>query len=210
MVGLGAGSTISHLVDIIKEQGRDLPMLFLTSSYQTFELLRKSDLIVIPINAVSSTDIYIDGCDQVDKDLNALKSGGGIHTREKILAKMAREFILIGDESKWVEQFDGKYPVVLDVIPEAFKSVSERVRKLYPQSRLELRFGKEKEGPVITENGNYLLEVWFHEWPILSELQATLKSLTGVIETSLFDNLAHRAILAGNSGTRVIERPLKK
>lgn len=185
-------------------------MLFLTPSFQTFQLLRKYELMVIPANSVPAIDIYVDGCDQVDQDLNALKSGGGIHTREKILATMAKEFILIGDESKYVEQFDGRYPVVMDVLPDALNLVMERIRVNYPESRIMLRNAKEKDGPVVTENGNYLLDIWFEHWPHLSELQSNLKGITGVIETSLFYNLAQRAILAGEKGVRVLEKPQTK
>ena len=75
--------------------------------------------MVQPIAAFKSIDIYFDGCDQLDSELNALKIGGGIHTQEKLLASMANEFILIGDESKLVQNFDNRFPVVIELLPQA-------------------------------------------------------------------------------------------
>lgn len=205
-VGLGAGSTVEHLVRIIGDHHESLSMTFVTSSPQTLALLKKYMLPVATLQTVCEIDICVDGCDQMDYHLNALKSGGGIHTREKILASMALEFILIGDEGKRVPQFDGKYPVVLEVLPEALHLVTQKVPLLYPQSRLHLRQSLQGNSPEMTQNGNYLLEVWFTTWPNILELDTGLKLITGVVETSLFFQLAHKAILAGNSGVRVYER----
>ncbi len=207
LIGLGAGSTIAHLVEILNEHKNETPVKYLTSSFNTLQLLRKYDFDVIPINSVAAIDIYVDGCDQVDRNLNALKSGGGIHTSEKLLASMAKEFIIVGDEGKYVDDFDSRFPVVIDVLPEAFNFVLAQLAMLYPGVKTALRLSDKKDGPVITDHGNYLVDIWFQSWPELSGLNLTLKSITGIIETSLFCDLAHKAILTGKDDIRILENP---
>src|SRR5664279_1727507 len=89
-VGLGAGSTIAYIVEYLKAKINDgLSIQLVSSSFTTRQLLLKENLPVLPIEFCKEIDIYFDGCDQFDKQLNALKSGGGIHTQEKLLASMA-------------------------------------------------------------------------------------------------------------------------
>ena len=75
--------------------------------------------------------MYFDGCDQFDKDLNALKSGGGIHTMEKLFASMAKEFILVGDDSKYAEQLTTTFPLVLEVLPQAMSFILAKLPFLF-------------------------------------------------------------------------------
>jgi len=134
IVGFGAGSSIAHLVNGIKSlPGLAGTITTVTSSYNTRLLLQQSGLVVREMGDLSEIDVYFDGCDQFDSRLNALKSGGGIHTREKILASMAGEFVLIGDASKYVDKLDGKYLLVVEVIADALAFVMSRLQQLlYP------------------------------------------------------------------------------
>ena len=151
--------------------------------------------------------MYIDGCDQLDKDLNALKSGGGIHTREKLFASMAREFVLVGDAAKYCEHFDTRFPLVIELLPEALAFVPVRIQSLFPGVRCEIRISDKRDGAIITDHGNYLLDVWFSSWPDLSKLNVMMKTIAGVVEISLFYGLAHKAILAGNDGVKILNKP---
>jgi ribose 5-phosphate isomerase A len=206
-VGLGAGSTIAFIVELLSEQVKaGLELNVLTSSFSTNQLLLQKGFSVLPVADVEKIDIYFDGCDQVDHHLNALKSGGGIHTKEKLLASMATQFILAGDESKYVAQFTTACPLVIEFLPEALRYVPVRIQQLFADVKVVMRMSDKKDGAVITENGNYLLDVWFDSWPELSQLNPIIKSITGVVETSLFYNLAHKAIIAGNDGVRIIEK----
>ena len=207
IVGLGAGSTIAHLVKLLLPKiTAGLPIQFVTSSYHTHQLLIQHALPVLPVSGLEKIDVYFDGCDQVDMQLNALKSGGGIHTMEKLLARMSDQFIIIGDESKLVERFDQKYPVVLEVLPQAAGYVPAYLQKLFPSSRNEYRVSEKKDGYVITENGNYLLDLFLSEWPDLLTLNGTLQNITGVLETSLFYRLANKAIISGVNGVKILEQ----
>ena len=206
-IGLGAGSTIAYMIELLAEEVRKgLALKVLTSSFTTHQLLLQNGFFVQPITDIAEMDIYFDGCDQLDKDLNALKSGGGIHTREKLLASMAKQFILVGDEAKYVEQFDTRFPLVVELLPEAFSYVSINIQKLYPGVKSVIRMSNKKDGAVITDNCNYLLDIWFASWPDLAQLNRKIKEITGVVETSLFYKLADKAIIAGENGIKILEK----
>jgi ribose 5-phosphate isomerase A len=206
-VGLGAGSTIAYMVEFLAEEVyKGLEVKVLTSSFKTRQLLMQTGFFVNNIPDFAEIDFYFDGCDQMDKDLNALKSGGGIHTREKLLACMAKQFILVGDETKYSEHFDNKFPLVVEFLPEALNYVPVYIQKLFKDVRIEIRMSNKKDGVVITENGNYLLDVWFSRWPDLNLLNSMIKGMTGVVETSLFFNLAHKAIIAEKDGAKTLEK----
>lgn len=208
IVGLGAGSTVAHMVEwLASPTGRQLGIQVLTSSYSTAELLIKNGITVHPISAYDRTDIYFDGCDQLDKNLNALKSGGGIHTMEKLLARMADQFILIGDESKLVEQFDGHYPIVLELLPQAVGFVPVCLNRMFPNAKTSFRLSDKRDGYVITDNGNYLLDLWLYQWPELFTLDLELKTIAGVVETSIFYNIASKAVIAGKAGIQILDKP---
>ena len=208
LVGLGAGSTIAFMVELLSEQVKGgLDIKVLTSSFITRQLLLQKGFTVLPAADVEKIDVYFDGCDQVDHNLHALKSGGGIHTKEKLLASMATQFILAGDERKYVEQFTTACPLVIEFLPEALRYIPARIQQLFADAKMGMRMSDKKDGAVITHNGNYLLDVWFGRWPELSQLNSQIKKITGVVETSLFYNLAHKAIIAGSDGVKIIEKP---
>ncbi len=209
-VGLGAGSTIAFMIEFLADELKNgLAVKLLTSSFTTHQLLVQNGFTVLAIADVAEIDIYFDGCDQFDKDLNALKSGGGIHTREKLLASMARQFILVSNEAKYAERLTTKFPLVIELLPESYRFVLASIQKLFPDVKLVLRKSDEKDGAAITDNGNYLLDLWFTSWPDLGLLNNQLKAITGVIETSLFYQLADKAIIAGGDGIKILEKNTK-
>ncbi|CAN5481411.1 ribose 5-phosphate isomerase A [soil metagenome] len=206
-IGLGAGSTMAYIAGLLNEAiSKGLKINVLTSSYTTRRLLEGFGINVVAANAISFIDIYFDGCDQVDKNINALKSGGGIHTQEKILASMAKEFMIVGDEGKYVKTFDTKYPLVIEILPQAISYVVSVIEKLFPGVVTSLRINDKRDGAVISENGNYLLDVFFKEWPELSALSNATKYITGVVETSLFYNIASSFIMGSKDGVQVIKK----
>lgn len=205
-VGLGAGSTIAYLIDFLKKERQNgLQVKLVTSSFSTRQLLLKNEFDVLPIASLSKIDIYFDGCDQLDKELNALKSGGGIHTHEKLLASMADQFVLLGDETKLVDSFDNRFPVVVELLPEAYNFAPSKIQSLFSNIKSNFRTSDKKDGLVITDNGNYLLDLWFQTWPDLATINPILKTVSGVVETSLFYNMAHKVIIAGQDGVKVLE-----
>ena len=205
-VGLGAGSTIAYLIDFLKKEWENgLQVKLVTSSFSTRQLLLKNEFDVLPAASLRTIDIYFDGCDQLDKEFNALKSGGGIHTQEKLLASMADQFVLLGDETKLVDSFDNRFPVVVELLPDAYSFAPDRIQYLFPGVKSIFRVSDKKDGLVITDNGNYLLDLWFQAWPDLATINPVLKTVPGVVETSLFYKMAHKVIIAGQDGVKVLE-----
>jgi len=136
-----------------------------------------------------------------------LKSGSGIHTMEKLLASMAKKFVIIGDDSKFVQKLDPAFPLVLEVLPVAMAYVQRIISSLYPVSVLAIRLLPDQEyEPVLTRNGNFLLDCHFQEWPELEDLQVQCKKITGIVEISLFYQLVNGAIIAGKDGISRYER----
>ncbi|MEI3798145.1 MULTISPECIES: ribose-5-phosphate isomerase RpiA [unclassified Chitinophaga] len=206
-IGLGAGSTIAHLVNYLKAAETLFKSITtVTSSFNTQQLLQDHGFNTKQPGELSQLDIYFDGCDQFDHQLNALKSGGGIHTREKLLAAMADKFILIGDGSKYVTQLYTTFPVVIEVIPEAVPFVMKQLKKIFSLANPVIRLSNKKDGAVITENGNLLIDIWFRSFPPLDSLNHRLKEIPGILETSLFYNMAHAAIIAGKNGVEIIPK----
>jgi len=206
-IGFGAGSTMVNLIGLIQgDEALAASLTTLSSSFTTRRLLQQGGFAVREMGWADQVDHYFDGCDQFDRRLSALKSGGGVHTTEKVLASMADEFIIVGDFTKRVERLESTYPLVLEVIPEALAFVSDRVKKFFNPVRSELRLSNKKDGAVITERGNFLIDCWFDPFPEPAVINDRMAGISGVLEHSLFYNLAQRAIVAGPDGVRYYTR----
>jgi ribose 5-phosphate isomerase A len=203
-IGLGAGSTIAHLVEMVSNNDRLKPsVIFTSSSFKTTNLLQERGLRVVSPSLLKHIDIYFDGCDQFDAELNALKSGGGIHTTEKILASMAKEFILIGDDGKYTEKLDTKYPLVVEILPQSLQIVLSRLATMFPGAQIKQRIRTQKDGAVITENGNMLVDIYFEKVVAPEILNLEVKMIHGIVDHSLFYRMATKALLAGEKGIAV-------
>jgi ribose 5-phosphate isomerase A len=206
-IGLGAGSTVAHLVHLLRAKYQaNMPLRLCTSSFTTNALLQQLQLEVLSITAIDHIDIYFDGCDELDADLNALKSGGGIHTMEKLFASRSSQFIILGDQKKLVTKFTGNVPVVAEVIAWASSYVFNQIQKSLSPLKIEWRMSNKSDGPVVTSSGNYLLDIYFAEWPELATLNHQLKMITGVVEISLFHKLVDMAIMGTDEGIKILKR----
>jgi ribose 5-phosphate isomerase A len=199
-IGLGDGSTVRQLAGYVIEGIRaGLNLSVYTSSFQTQDFLQDGGINVSDISRADSLDLYFDGCDQIDFQLNALKSGSGIHTMEKLLASMAKKFIIMADAPKYVSKLESKIPLVLEVLPLANLFVHKEMQVLYPEAKLSIRKTPDDENqPALTRNGNYLMDCRFPEWPETAIIQDQCNQITGVVEISLFYELVDEAIIAGN------------
>jgi len=204
-IGLGAGTTIANLVALLAaESSLAASLTLVSSSFKTTGLMLDNGLNVRSITLTKSLDIYFDGCDQFDAELSALKSGGGIHTSEKILATMAAEFMLIGDAAKFVNKLDATYPLVIEVLPAALPLVMRQLNGYFPDARINTRMSDKKDGATVSDNGNLLLDVYFTQLPPLPQLNVQVKMIPGVVEHSLFYRMAGKAIIAGDEGIKII------
>lgn len=202
-VGLGGGRSIAYLIEYIRED-KDLKVKIVTPSTQTKMLCIENGLEVLHTGFVDKVDIAFDGCDQVDENLNALKSGGGIHTKEKLIASMSDEYILLVDEAKVEKVLTFKAPVVLEILEDSFKYVERKVLEL--GGKPTVRTSDIKDGFTISDNGNLLMNVSFDNVKDINELSSSLINTCGVLETSLFTNVITKAIVASENGIRVISK----
>ena len=200
VVGLGGGSTISYLIDYVKD--KDIKVV--SPSSKTVLLAQKMGLTVLNTQYVDHVDIAFDGCDEVDSHLNALKSGGGIHMQEKIIASMADEYIVLVDESKFHETLAFKVPVVVEVLPKAYSVVKKKLEKL--NGNVELRTASNKDGFLMSDEGNILLDVYFDGVQDIRLLNQTLLMMPGVVDTSLFVDILTGMILVNDKGVFKKER----
>ncbi len=205
-IGLGDGSTIKYLAEFIINDLKNPGKKIYTSSASTKIFLQDAGIIVNDISTTDNLDIYFDGCDQVDYNLNAIKSGSGIHTQEKLFATMANRFVILADTSKFVAVPDKKFPLVIEVLPQATIFVQKEIKNIIPETIFNVRMQAGENIFVKTQNGNLLIDCFFNEWPDLEFINNECKKITGLVEISLFYKIATDAIIAGINGTQFYER----
>ncbi len=195
ILGVGTGSTVNFLIDM-------LPILQLegavASSKATEERLKAVGIEVIELNHVSSLDAYVDGADEINRHLHMIKGGGAALTREKIVASVAKEFICIVDESKWVTELGRAFPVPVEVIPMARSSVARKIVALGGDPVY-------REG-VVTDNGNVILDVFNLNILNSIEMETLINNIPGVVTNGIFAQRgASLALIASDQGVRTVK-----
>lgn len=204
-IGLGGGKTIAYLAELLSDDPPLMQSLTVTtSSFDTNVLLHAKGFRLVAPSLISKLDIYFDGCDVFDRQLHALKSGGGIHVMEKLLASAADRFILLGDAGKYQAALNPKFPIAIEFLPQALGIVSRRVGQLFPGTRFIQRMSSEKNGAVISDNGNMLADLYFDVFPDPKQLDIQVKMIPGVVDHSLFYGMAHQAVISGEEGVQHI------
>ena len=213
-LGLGTGSTVIHTVRRIGLLYQDKVLkdiIAVSTSFQTTIECEKWGIPLADFNSKEiggSLDLTIDGADEVDPKHRLIKGGGGALLMEKIAAHMSASFAIVIDESKLVEHLGIKFPVPVEVIPEARVPVSQALEKL--GAEVMLREAVRKAGPVITEHGNLLLDILFTKPPDPEALEAELNRIPGVVENGFFtgppDRSLRPSLFIGFSDGRVERR----
>lgn len=205
-IGLGGGSTIGYLAEYLAKEERKITVV--TPSDDTAELCKNLGLMVLSLEMTAHINIAFDGCDELDKELNALKANGAIHTKEKIIASMAEKYVLLIDESKFYDTLPLKDSVTLEVIPQSRNYVQAQIEKL--GGKAVMRKSGAKAGFVISDNGNYIMDTDFSNVAAFAgkseELHQKLKQLTGVVETALFIDVVAFALRVCGDEVKVIEK----
>ncbi|KGF73646.1 ribose 5-phosphate isomerase [Neosynechococcus sphagnicola sy1] len=187
VVGLGTGSTTAFVIQFLGDRlksGDLKDIKGVPTSFQASVLAKKYGIPLVTLDEVETIDLAIDGADEVDPQKNLIKGGGAAHTREKIVDALAETFIVVVDSSKLVDRLGSTFPVPIEVLPMAIAPVSRAVVKLGGQP--ELRMGVRKDGPVITDQGNMVLDVKFSHIDNPAELERTLNNIPGVVENGIF------------------------
>ncbi len=182
VVGLGTGSTTAYAIkELGKRVASGLKIQGVPTSYQSAFLAAENGIPITTLDEHPVLDIAIDGADQIANFI-AIKGGGAAHTREKIVAQSAKKFVVVADESKVVEVLN--HPVPLEVIPFARKLVVKQVAKL--GGKAVVRMGVNKDGPVISDNGNFIMDADFGEIDDPESLDKALSQCTGIVEHGIF------------------------
>ncbi|MGL6284063.1 MAG: ribose-5-phosphate isomerase RpiA [Microcoleaceae cyanobacterium] len=187
IVGLGTGSTTAFMIQYVGErlQTGDLQNIQgIPTSFQSSVLAKQYGIPLTTLDAVDRIDIAIDGADEVDPHKNLIKGGGAAHTQEKIIDYLADQFVVVVDSGKLVDHLGSTFAVPVEVLPMAMTPVMRAIEKL--GGKPTLRMGVKKAGPVITDQGNMVIDVKFDKIEQPAELEKTLNNIPGVLENGLF------------------------
>ena len=176
VVGVGTGSTVAYFIEALARMKHQIEGA-VSSSEQSSALLKKHGIPVLDLNSTGSLSLYVDGADECDTHNRLIKGGGGALTREKIIAATSKKFVCIIDASKEVKLL-GKFPLPIEVIPMARSYVAREIVALGGQPVW-------RDG-VVTDNGNWILDVY--NWQIVDPvgMEAELNQITGVVCVGLF------------------------
>ncbi|MCC7516193.1 MAG: ribose-5-phosphate isomerase RpiA [Pseudomonadales bacterium] len=176
IIGIGTGSTANFFIDALAQYAQDFAGCVSSSDAST-QRLRQHGIEVFDLNQTGTFDIYIDGADETNAQLELIKGGGAALTREKIVAACAKEFVCIVDQSKFVDTL-GTFPLPVEVIPMARSLVARELVKLGGDPVY-------RQG-VVTDNGNVILDV--HHMSITQPkiLEAQINNIPGVVCNGLF------------------------
>lgn len=191
IVGLGTGSTSAYAIEYLGDRlksGELENIVGVPTSFQSEVLARKYGIPLATLDTIDHIDVAIDGADEVDPQKNLIKGGGAAHTREKVVDGLADLFIVVVDSSKLVDQLGSTFLLPVEVIPMAVAPVTRALEKLGGQP--ELRMGIKKDGPVVTDQGNLVLDVKFSQIDNPGELEKEINNIPGVLENGLFVGLA--------------------
>lgn len=184
IIGVGSGSTAYLALFKIAErmQRENIHVRAITTS---LEIKMACAKLGIPLTSLleNKPDWTFDGVDEIDHNHNMIKGRGGAMFKEKLLISSSTRTYIIADASKMVTKLGSRFPVPVEVFPDALVHVDQALRSLSP-IEIKLRIAQAKDGPVITENGNMILDAWFNNIP--DNLENAIKSITGVIESGLF------------------------
>lgn len=187
IVGLGTGSTTAYAIQYIGERlqsGELKNIVGVTTSFQAEVLARKYNIPLSTLDVVDRIDIAIDGADEVDPQKNLIKGGGAAHTQEKIVDSLAEQFIVVVDSGKLVDKLGSTFLLPVEVIPKAVVPVMRKLAQL--GGKPELRMGVKKAGPVVTDQGNLVVDVKFDSIDDPANLEKTINNIPGVLENGLF------------------------
>jgi len=201
-LGLGTGSTAAFFVEAVAARG--LNPRCVPTSETTARMARERGLQVIGLDEADSIDLTIDGVDEVDGALNAIKGGGGALMREKIVASLSTSVVYIGDSSKPVATL-GKFPLPVEVSPFAAPAIQRRLQDL--GATVSLRQSADGTGPFVSDERHWILDAAFGEIDDADELDVLLNMTPGIVAHGLFVGLIDRMLISRGEQIEVMARP---
>lgn len=200
-IGLGTGSTAQYFIEELAKKCREgLNIKAVATSCQSHNLAAKGGIPLLSEEEINFLDLTVDGADEIDPHRQMIKGGGGALLREKIVASISREMIVIIDESKQVQKL-GKFPLAVEIAPFAFCATIKALNTLGYAGALR----KKNEQPFITDNGHFIYDIYFHQLlddPKRHDL--AISSVPGVMATGFFLGLASKVIMGTPKGNAIL------
>ena len=189
VVGLGTGSTANFFIDALAKRHRSekLNVMTVSSSVVSAVKAKEAGLPVVSIESLDGLDMYVDGADEVTRDLTLLKGRGQDLVREKLLAAAADQFYVLVDESKLVDHIGQKFPIPVEVLPDAWQLVLSQLK--YQGGQGQLRMNAAGDNVAVTAHGSLVLDMTFDRMDSL-ELTMILDTVAGIVEHGIFSELA--------------------
>jgi ribose 5-phosphate isomerase A len=206
-IGLGSGSTVAIFA---KELGQRISdgendICVVPSSYQAYQLAIKYDIPLTNLDLDPELLLTVDGADEVDKELNLTKGGGGALFQEKVVASASKKLIIIVDESKLVDKLASRFLIPVEVLPFSLGVVKRKIGALGIEPIV--RQAEKKMGPVVTDNGNFIIDLKFPK-PLddPAKTAVDLKMIPGVVETGLFIGMADEVHVGTKEKAYIIKK----
>lgn len=195
-LGLGSGSTAAILIEDLGKrlQAGDLTDIRgVPTSFQATILAQQYGIPLVTLNEIDHMDLAIDGADEVDPHRNLIKGGGGCQTREKLVDCRADRFVVVVDATKLSDVLGSHFPLPVEVLPDAYRQVMARLAEMGAQP--ELRMAVRKAGPVVTDQGNLLVDAKFAAINDPAALEKDINNIPGVVENGLFVGMADEVLV---------------
>ena len=212
VLGLGSGSTAALMIKSLASEirsGKLTNIRGVATSFQSEVLALELDIPLIDLASVSQIDLAIDGADEVDPGFQLIKGGGACHVREKLVASKANKLLIVVDETKLVQNLNKSFPLPVEVLPNSWKQVQEVISEMNGNSTL--RMAVKKAGPVVTDQGNLILDVLFNDGiQNPKEVEMSINNIPGVLENGLFIDLTDKVLVGRiENNTPVVYSPQK-
>jgi len=212
IIGLGSGSTAALMIKSLAKEistGKLRNIKGVPTSFQSEVLALELDIPLVDLASVSQIDLAIDGADEVDPRFQLIKGGGACHVREKLVAAKANQLLIVVDETKLVNNLNKSFPLPVEVLPNAWKYVQDVISEINGKSTL--RMATKKAGPVVTDQGNLILDVLFDDGiQNPKEIEMTVNNIPGVLENGLFVDLTDKVLVGKiENNTPVVYSPSK-
>ncbi|XP_078033631.1 ribose-5-phosphate isomerase [Augochlora pura] len=205
VIGIGSGSTVIHAIHRLAERVKEekLHVICVPTSFQARQLILNNCLTLGDLETYPKLDCAIDGADEVDCDMNLIKGGGGCLLQEKIVASCANQLVIVADYTKNSQKLGEQYKkgIPIEVIPMAYIAIQKRIEENYG-GHVKMRMALAKAGPVITDNGNFILDWHFpHDLRNWDEINTGISMIPGVVETGLFIKMAKKIFFGMPDGS---------
>lgn len=196
LVGLGTGSTANFFIEELarRQSEENLKVTTISSSNISMMKAQSLGLTVVALQQVSAIDLYVDGADEITPNLTLLKGRGYDLVMEKLLAKAAKQFFVVADNSKLVKHIGSNFAIPVEVMPFAWQAVKKSIKNVGGQGDLRQNFAK--DGLSISSYGSLILDMSFDQKISEGDLNQLLNNIPGVIEHGIFHQLATAIFIA--------------